>query len=78
MQIRHMSRRGTTNPCSRIPPFLRVSTKEEYEAVRPISEVIKVCFNGTREEESTKSGRLTALGACGRAIEYRYKSFIDS
>jgi hypothetical protein len=74
MHIRHMAG-GTTNPCSQIPSFLKVSTIEEYEATRPICEKIYVYFNETREGKTGK-GRLTALGACGRAIEYHYKMFL--
>jgi hypothetical protein len=61
-------------PCPRIPPFINVSTVAEYEARRRISDMMKIYFNKTREGKSAGSGRLTALGACGRAIEYHYKA----
>jgi hypothetical protein len=69
-----MSGKGTLKPCSQISPFLNVSTEAEYRDVRPIREIIKVYFNMTREGK-TKNGRLTALGACGRALEYKYETY---
>lgn len=72
MQMRHMSGHRTTNPCLRIPSFIDVSTKAEYEEVRPIREVIRIYFGETREQQSGY-GRRTALYASGGAMQYLYQ-----
>lgn len=74
VQERHMSRHRSKTPCDRLPPFLNVTTRSEYLQLRSIDEVIEVLYNWTHEGESAANGRLSALGAIGRALRWKWSS----